>query len=56
MEICLHSTIHLHGRQLSTTAYILLYIIVMVVVVVAVVIVEGVLRDHISEYESAKLY
>jgi hypothetical protein len=28
----------------------------MVVVVVVVVIVEGVLRDHISEYESAKLY
>jgi hypothetical protein len=52
MEMGLHSTIHLHGEQLSTTAYILLYIIVMVVVV----IVEGVLRDHISEYESAKLY
>jgi len=52
MEMCLHSIIHLHGGQLSTTAYILLYIIMMVVVV----IVEGVLRDHILEYASAKLY
>jgi len=39
MEMCHHCSIHLHGRQLSVTTYILLYIIVMLVVMVVVVVV-----------------